>query len=148
MERQCKCGVTISWCSNVCRECSSRRYFHSRFLSGAQLVQGQVAKARRHGLLADPRTLPCTDCRGAATEYDHRDYNKPLQVEAVCRGCNARRGRAVPKQWQPGEWAAYLDRVAKINWPGRRRVLDLHERFKHELPPALWTRPEPGRAAA
>lgn len=135
VDRQCKCGATISWCANVCGDCSSRRYFHSRYLSGAQFAQGRVAKARREGVLADPRAFPCTDCQGDATEYDHRDYNKPLEVEPVCRGCNVRRGRAIPKQWSPGEWPAYLKRVARINWPGQRCVLELYERFAHELPP-------------
>lgn len=124
-----------------------RRYFHTCYLSGAQFAQGAVAKARRQGLLADPRMLPCTDCRSAASEYDHRDYNKPLQVEPVCRGCNARRGRALPKQWRPGEWQAYIDRVAKATWT-RRHVLHLYDRFKHELPPVFATDPEQGRAAA
>lgn len=149
VDRQCRCGAIISWCSNVCVECSSRRYFHSRYLSGAQLVQGQVAKARRHGVLADPRTFPCADCGGAATEYDHRDYNHPLKVEPVCRGCNARRGRAVAKQWRAGEWAAYLEQVAKTNWPGRRHVIELYERFKHELRPDIFgPAPKPSDQAA
>ena len=45
-------------------------------------------------------TIPCTDCSHPATEYDHRDYRHPLQVEAVCHGCNIARGKAYPiQQW-------------------------------------------------
>ncbi|MFA5633142.1 MAG: hypothetical protein WC997_16665 [Porticoccaceae bacterium] len=31
-----------------------------------------------------------------ATDYDHRDYRKPLSVEPVCRRCNLSRGYAIP----------------------------------------------------
>ena len=34
----------------------------------------------------------CVDCGDVATEYDHRDYSKPLDVDPVCRSCNRRRG--------------------------------------------------------
>lgn len=55
----------------------------------------QVARAIRKGEIAHPSAFPCADCGGLAKEYDHRDYSAPLVVEPVCRGCNARRGRAV-----------------------------------------------------
>lgn len=135
VDRQCKCGATIPWCYNVCRDCSLRRFLRSRYLSGATLAHGAVAQARRHGELADPRTMSCTDCEGTATEYDHRDYNEPLKVEPVCRGCNARRGKAIQKTWKPGEFDAYVARAAAINWPGQRFLVELYERFKHELSP-------------
>jgi hypothetical protein len=54
-----------------------------------------VAREIRLGHLAHPRLSPCADCGGVATEYDHRDYTKPLKVDPVCRGCNARRGPAL-----------------------------------------------------
>ena len=54
-----------------------------------------VADARRRGELAAPSSQPCADCGGAATDYDHREYAKPLRVDAVCRGCNLRRGSAI-----------------------------------------------------
>lgn len=38
----------------------------------------------------------CTDCDKPAREYDHRDYNKPLDVDPVCRGCNLKRGSGIP----------------------------------------------------
>ena len=37
-------------------------------------------------------SILCTDCSNPATEYDHRDYKKPLEVDPVCRACNAARG--------------------------------------------------------
>lgn len=54
-----------------------------------------VATARRHGHLCSPKTLACLDCGGAAMDYDHRDYSKPLTVEPVCRACNFKRGPAL-----------------------------------------------------
>lgn len=38
----------------------------------------------------------CVDCGELATCYDHRDYTKPLMVEPVCGGCNAKRGVGFP----------------------------------------------------
>lgn len=109
-DRKCACGIPISWCMRVCGDCSIRRYLQSRYLSGGVLAQTEVAKARRRGVLPAPRAYPCSDCGTQATEYDHRDYNAPLVVQPVCRDCNARRGRAAPRQWAPGEWAAYVER--------------------------------------
>jgi hypothetical protein len=37
-------------------------------------------------------SVPCTDCGGAAVEYDHRDYKRPMEVEPVCKSCNQLRG--------------------------------------------------------
>ena len=48
----------------------------------------------------------CVDCGANATDYDHRDYNKPLDVEPVCRSCNIRRGNAVFKRWNGYELEA------------------------------------------
>ena len=38
----------------------------------------------------------CVDCGKRANAYDHRDYNKPLEVEPVCHRCNNHRGPAIP----------------------------------------------------
>jgi len=39
-------------------------------------------------------TVLCVDCGCPASGYDHRDYDKPLEVEPVCYRCNQRRGPA------------------------------------------------------
>ena len=36
------------------------------------------------------------DCGAPARHYDHRDYNKPLEIEPVCVRCNLLRGHAIP----------------------------------------------------
>lgn len=54
-----------------------------------------VAKAVRHGIL--PRlngSIACADCGKPANSYDHRDYDKPLEVSPVCISCNFLRGPA------------------------------------------------------
>src|SRR6267154_4067843 len=56
---------------------------------------GLVATAVRHGVLAKAVTLQCVDCGKPASEYDHRDYHKPLDVVPVCRSCNYMRGPAI-----------------------------------------------------
>ncbi len=38
----------------------------------------------------------CVDCGKQALVYDHRDYNKPLDVEPVCQSCNIKRGPGIP----------------------------------------------------
>lgn len=78
----------------ICSTCREAGHYvgHGKEVAGAL-----VARAIRNGVLPSPRGRACADCGGPATEYDHRDYNKPLTVEPVCRGCNARRGPAIPK---------------------------------------------------
>jgi len=82
----------LAWCSEHEPYWSRRR----RLSSPAHVA---VAKAIRKGQLPHPTTLKCTDCGEQAKCYDHRDYDKPLEVDAVCRGCNARRGPAIQTQF-------------------------------------------------
>jgi hypothetical protein len=53
-----------------------------------------VQAAIRRGRLADLRAgrARCSDCQHPAYVYDHRDYSRPLDVEACCHGCNVKRG--------------------------------------------------------
>lgn len=44
--------------------------------------------------LGDGKTK-CSDCRKPASQYDHRDYSKPLDVQPVCRNCNIKRGKGI-----------------------------------------------------
>ena len=56
-----------------------------------------VHYAIRYGYMRPASEFPCVDCGGPSTEYDHRDYNKPLEVEPVCSPCNKARGPAIPR---------------------------------------------------
>jgi hypothetical protein len=66
--------------------------------SGAIRAYSQLHSAIRQGKIPklDPAIHKCADCGKPANEYDHRDYNKPLQVEPVCYVCNKARGPAIP----------------------------------------------------
>lgn len=64
-----------------------------------QRAYAAVARAVRKGDLPHPKSLNCVDCGFPAAHYDHRDYGKPLVVDAVCRNCNHRRGPARGVVW-------------------------------------------------
>ena len=117
----CKgCGVVnevVGGTSNYhCLTC--RTALGMRDLSTPKYLAHQaVAKARKQGLLADPRTLMCSDCEAQAIEYDHRDYSQPLVVSAVCRRCNLKRGPAAG-QWgeEVPEKRVWQMRLLKPRW--------------------------------
>lgn len=75
----------------------------------------KVARAIQLGMLPDLKAVRilCGDCQQRpATEYDHRDYERPLEVQPVCHACNGRRGRASIPHFpadpaQRPTWAAY-----------------------------------------
>lgn len=57
-----------------------------------------VNKAVKEGKLKNLKTeyVKCVECGHRAEMYDHRDYNKPLQVEPICNACNVSRGTIAP----------------------------------------------------
>ncbi len=90
------CGVKFDGRTTAIR-CKSCRYENlQRNPNGSRRAVCIVNTAIKGGMLASPKGQACTDCGGAATVYDHRDYNKPLEVAPVCRSCNAHRGKAIP----------------------------------------------------
>jgi len=68
-----------------------------------------VHRAVKAGVLPDLSTgeYACTDCGGVASEYDHRDYARPLDVDPVCRSCNRKRGVAVYPSADRYQFAKY-----------------------------------------
>ncbi len=71
----------------------SRRQHYKR---QARRAHRAIERAVKRGVLfALPHpSVFCVDCGARATAYDHRDYDKPLDVRAVCDSCNATRGPA------------------------------------------------------
>ena len=65
------------------------RYVYNRYRDKAM---DAVYRAIKTGRLVHPSTLPCQDCDRQAEYYDHRHYDKPIEVAPVCHGCNLRRG--------------------------------------------------------
>ena len=54
------------------------------------LVHHKVLEATRRGELKRlTKDSICIDCGKRAVVYDHRDYNKPLDVVPVCISCNS-----------------------------------------------------------
>lgn len=66
--------------------------------TNGDVARSAVFKAVKNGVLPSPKESECTDCGAQATQYDHRDYNKPLDVQPVCKKCNAKRGPAIPRR--------------------------------------------------
>lgn len=64
--------------------------------------------------------MKCADCGGVATDYDHRDYRKPLEVTAVCGPCNRRRGRGLTGMEEKSKLA------------NRRRAMKLMRKIQRE----------------
>lgn len=62
----------------------------------AEVARGRVFSAVQRGDLDRPELFECADCDARATQWDHRDYRKPLDVEAVCDPCNRKRPPALP----------------------------------------------------
>ena len=60
----------------------------------ARTAGNAVAMAIRKGTLEPASKFRCVDCGDKASDYDHRDYRKPLEVVPVCRSCNLLRGSA------------------------------------------------------
>lgn len=63
---------------------------------GQRKAMAEVARAIKKGKLKSPKEFDCVDCGKPAICYDHRDYNKPLEVVPVCSKCNHKRGLAIP----------------------------------------------------
>lgn len=88
----------------ACKECdvsfeTRSRHPRSRCPDcyGLAHYAGMKARAEVNRAIALGRLMPadrfrCTDCPEWATEYEHRDYSRPLAVEPVCASCNCRRG--------------------------------------------------------
>lgn len=105
VQTETACVICGGWArtrrSKFCLEC----------LTGScpSSVSSAVATAIRRGDLKPIRECVCVDCGAPARHYDHRDYNKPVDVEPVCKSCNARRppairyGRTATGAWLNGE---------------------------------------------
>jgi hypothetical protein len=105
------------------------RHIYVRYGSGQIFASKEIARAKRNGELVSARAFHCSDCASPASEYDHRDYNFPLAVEPVCRGCNRRRGFAIPKAWSFQEFREWFVSYGLFvgRW-GRPELLDRVER--------------------
>lgn len=87
-----------------CEPCLNQRHLARKAVQSKAACA--VSKAVRAGELPRPSELLCMDCGRPASQYDHRDYTKPLHVQPVCRSCNVMRGPADVWPDVPAEAAA------------------------------------------
>jgi hypothetical protein len=73
------------------RSLNARGYF-----TGQTEARAAIAAEVRSGRMLPASAHECVDCGEAASDYDHRDYGKPLEVDPVCHPCNIKRGSAKP----------------------------------------------------
>lgn len=91
------CGVVFTRLqARRCDPCNDKHREFMCFGRGQLQAQQIAQRAVRKGLIPSPKGQRCTDCAKPAVEYDHRDYGRPLDVQAVCRSCNLKRGPAKP----------------------------------------------------
>ena len=78
-----------------------------------------VALMRRNNIIKSAREHLCRDCNKPAVLWEHRDYSYPSKIDAVCNGCNQRRGNAIYPNYfpiaSPGRWAK------RFLWPKKKR---------------------------
>lgn len=111
--KPCKgCGVAINdQCRTIqqlsaksyCSQCAEERlklYRRERVKKPSndnEVARQLTLYAVKIGFLQHPSLYVCMDCkRRQAQCYDHRDYSKPLEVDAVCCRCNSIRGKGIP----------------------------------------------------
>ena len=73
--------------AKLCLQCMQNEFGKNQKKAIA-LVKNAVKK----GVLQPAKNFKCADCESIASCYDHRDYDKPLDVVPVCRKCNYKRG--------------------------------------------------------
>lgn len=106
-----QCGVEIR--SNTFHYCERCQLPCFRIKEAAhQVVKSAVVDGRLQSL--SQNLVECVDCGDRASQYEHRNYERPLDVEPVCRKCNKARGKA----------ARFTDRffsAVMTRWSGNRR---------------------------
>jgi hypothetical protein len=86
-----------------CKVCGAPKHVSQRGLciqcaSKVRPTQSAAYRAVRSAIVRGDlpllRDCRCIDCGFPAQAYDHRDYSRPLEVDAVCWSCNGKRGSA------------------------------------------------------
>ncbi len=80
-----------------CYHCREKKYKEERTPQrGCAAIVGLAIKYK---ILPKQSDQACVDCGEQAEHYDHRDYMKPLDVDAVCRKCNFKRGPGLNRDY-------------------------------------------------
>ena len=125
------CGSDITsrpTISVFCLDCYDERQkifqrLHAQKRKLRAKAHAQVAAAIKDGHIHRlDGSVDCTDCGKPAAHYDHRDYNRPLEVEPVCASCNLQRGPAEPYASTPPEWPTEGKIMLALSENGMRPV--------------------------
>lgn len=80
-----------------CRDKRSAEYVRPVPSNDNEKARWLTKYAVKIGFLPHPTGFTCVDCKRVQAQcYDHRDYSKPLEVDAVCLPCNSKRGKGIP----------------------------------------------------
>jgi hypothetical protein len=91
MKSNCQsCGNKITGRHHLAKFCL--QCMQNEFGKNQKKAISLVGHAVRKGTLQPAKNCKCVDCGLNAFCYDHRDYDKPLDVVPVCRKCNFKRG--------------------------------------------------------
>lgn len=95
------CGVKLIGYhpnSRHCEDCKRDAVARWRRQKNDNEVSRKVTRyAVKVGFLLHPSNYICMDCKRLQAEcYDHRDYSRPLDVDAVCLNCNQKRYKGIP----------------------------------------------------
>lgn len=74
------------------KEIQRKRYVEKikgRYIEWAKSVVGLKVRC---GSIPRASEFSCVDCGKKAMCYDHRDYEKPMEISPVCVSCNKKRG--------------------------------------------------------
>lgn len=129
-EKQCAdCGhayraIASKWCD----VCTLANYVYRTIGAGQLAASKAVNREIKHGRLVPPDFFNCVDCGAQAQIYEHRDYNKPLDVVPTCRPCNGLRGYAIPKKMTFDE---FFDLVQQSRYRALTRENLQHIQQKH-----------------
>lgn len=100
-----------------------------------------VAEAIKRGDIKKAIFQKCADCGGKAQCYDHRDYRKPLEVDAVCKACDVKRGAGLPFDYLDARWVyrgkesinrIFPEHAENVDVPTRKTVWN-NEQFNKKL---------------
>lgn len=89
-----------------CESCGLANHLYRKHGTGQIDAMRAIRREVREGRLECPEAYKCVDCDNQATVYEHRDYNRPLDVVPTCRPCNGKRRHAIAKKMTFDEFLA------------------------------------------
>lgn len=108
---------------------------HIRYHKAQKVACQKVRRAVIRGELPNLKatTVICVDCKvRRATNYEHRDYGKPLEVDPVCRSCNLKRGEGLIPSSTPKKLENSRRLLRKKAWRLKMKAIYLLKMRRYE----------------